>query len=191
MVRTGWYCLRGHDEVGRIGLWLCRYSLCCGTPFIRSVPPQAGTKGIRAVPSRDSARWPDPPGRLTGLIHFSLPPARQRCFQEDGMQAHWLYLGVAIVAEVIATSALKATEGFPGWGRRCWWWWAIARRFIFVADLAHPAAGRGLCLVVGVGIALVTAFGWLYYRQALDAPTLCGLALIAAGIVLIQLRGGH
>lgn len=43
----------------------------------------------------------------------------------------------------------------------------------------------------GVGIALVTAFGWLYYRQALDAPTLCGLALIAAGIVLIQLRGGH
>ena len=32
------------------------------------------------------------------------------------MQAHWLYLGVAIVAEVIATSALKATEGFSRLG---------------------------------------------------------------------------
>ena len=51
--------------------------------------------------------------------------------------------------------------------------------------------GVAYALWSGVGIALVTAFGWLYYRQTLDAPTLCGLALIAAGIVLIQLRGGH
>ena len=42
-----------------------------------------------------------------------------------------------------------------------------------------------------IRLVLLSPGDWLYYRQALDAPTLCGLALIAAGIVLIQLRGGH
>jgi len=60
-----------------------------------------------------------------------------------------------------------------------------------VFALGNLPLGVAYALWSGVGIALVTAFGWLYYRQALDAPTLCGLALIAAGIVLIQLRGGH
>ena len=81
---------------------------------------------------------------------------------------------MAIVAEVIATSALKATEGFSGWGRRCWWWWAIARRFIFVADLAHLPPGVAYALWSGMGIALVTAFGWLYYRQALTRQRCAG-----------------
>ena len=108
------------------------------------------------------------------------------------MQAHWLYLGVAIVAEVIATSALKATEGFSRLGPSVLVVVGYCTAFYFLSLILRTLPlGVAYALWSGVGIALVTAFGWLYYRQALDASTLCGLALIAAGIVLIQLRGGH
>lgn len=108
------------------------------------------------------------------------------------MQAHWVYLGVAIVAEVIATAALKATEGFSRLGPSVLVVAGYGTAFYFLSlTLRTLPLGVAYALWSGMGIALVTAFGWLYYRQALDAPTLCGLALIAAGIVLIQLRGGH
>jgi len=38
----------------------------------------------------------------------------------------WLYLGIAIISETIATSALKSSEGFPGCYHRYWWWPAMA-----------------------------------------------------------------
>ncbi|MEN9986948.1 MAG: hypothetical protein RI925_2450 [Pseudomonadota bacterium] len=108
------------------------------------------------------------------------------------MQAHWGYLGMAIVAEVIATSALKATEGFSRLGPSVLVVVGYCTAFYFLSlTLRTLPLGVAYALWSGVGIALVTAFGWLYYRQTLDAATLCGLALIAAGIVLIQLRGGH
>ncbi len=108
------------------------------------------------------------------------------------MQVHWVYLGVAIVAEVIATSALKATEGFSRLGPSVLVVAGYGTAFYFLSlTLRTLPLGVAYALWSGVGIALVTAFGWLYYRQTLDAATLCGLGLIAAGIVLIQLRGGH
>lgn len=108
------------------------------------------------------------------------------------MQVHWVYLGVAIVAEVIATSALKATEGFSRLGPSVLVVAGYGTAFYFLSlTLRTLPLGVAYALWSGVGIALVTAFGWLYYLQTLDAATLCGLGLIAAGIVLIQLRGGH
>ncbi len=108
------------------------------------------------------------------------------------MQAHWGYLGVAIVAEVIATSALKATEGFSRLGPSVLVVVGYCTAFYFLSlTLRTLPLGVAYALWSGVGIALVTTFGWLYYRQTLDAATLCGLGLIAAGIVLIQLRPGH
>ena len=93
------------------------------------------------------------------------------------MQAHWIYLGVAIVAEVIATSALKATEGFSRLGPSVLVVVGYCTAFYFLSlTLRTLLLGVAYALWSGVGIALVTAFGWLYYRQTLDAATLCGLA---------------
>jgi small multidrug resistance pump len=38
----------------------------------------------------------------------------------------------------------------------------------------------------GVGIVLIALIGWLFLRQPLDAPALAGIALIVAGVVVIQ-----
>ena len=46
----------------------------------------------------------------------------------------------------------------------------------------------------GVGIALIALIGWLFFKQALDAPTLLGLALIVAGVLVLNLfskSSGH
>jgi small multidrug resistance pump len=42
----------------------------------------------------------------------------------------------------------------------------------------------------GVGVALITLIGWVVFRQRLDAPALAGLALIVAGVAVIQVFSG-
>ena len=96
----------------------------------------------------------------------------------------WFYLGVAIVSEVAATSALKASEGFT----RLWpsllvvAGYAAAFYFLSLTLKSIPVA-VGYAVWSGVGIALIALIGWLFFKQALDAPTLLGLALIVAGVL--------
>lgn len=100
----------------------------------------------------------------------------------------WLLLLVAIVAEVIATSTLKSTEGFT----RLWpsvvvvVCYEIA--FILLA-LTMKRIPVGLVYAVwsGVGVALITLVAWLFLGQTLDAAGLLGVALIVAGVVVINL----
>ena len=99
----------------------------------------------------------------------------------------YLYLAIAIVAEVIGTSALKAAEGFTrllpllvvviGYG--------VAFYFLSLALKTIPV-GIAYAVWSGVGVALITLIGWLVFKQRLDPPALAGLALIVAGVVLIQ-----
>jgi small multidrug resistance pump len=100
----------------------------------------------------------------------------------------WLWLAVAIVAEVIATSALKATAGFTrpaptavvvvGYG--------VA---FYCLSLALQVIPVGITYAVwsAVGIVLVTLIAWFLYHQALDAPAVLGLALIVAGVLVLNL----
>jgi small multidrug resistance pump len=100
---------------------------------------------------------------------------------------NWLYLGIAIVAEVIGTSALKAADGFTrlmpslvvviGY--------LVAFYFLSLALRAIPV-GVAYAIWSGVGIVLIALIGWLFLRQPLDAPALAGIALIVAGVVVIQ-----
>lgn len=100
----------------------------------------------------------------------------------------YLYLAIAIVAEVIGTSALKATEGFTrpvpsavviaGYG--------VAFYFLALA-LKHIPVGVAYAIWSGVGVALITLIGWLVFRQKLDAAALAGIGLIVAGVVVIHL----
>lgn len=101
---------------------------------------------------------------------------------------HWIYLAIAIVAEVVGTSALKAAEGFTrplptlvvavGYG--------LAFYFLSLALRAIPV-GMAYAIWAGVGIALITLVGWLIYGEKLDAPAVIGLAMIVAGIAVMNL----
>jgi small multidrug resistance pump len=99
----------------------------------------------------------------------------------------YLLLAVAIVAEVIGTSALKAAAGFTrplpslvvvvGYG--------VAFYFLSLALKSIPV-GVAYAIWSGVGVALITLIGWLVFKQRLDAAALAGIALIVAGVVVIQ-----
>lgn len=99
-----------------------------------------------------------------------------------------ILLIVAIACEVVATTALKATEGFTrpvpvlisliGYG--------VAFFFLSLVLRTMPV-GVVYAVWSGTGVVLITAVGWLLYRQALDAPAIAGILLIIAGVAVIDL----
>ncbi|MDI4658163.1 DMT family transporter [Xanthobacter autotrophicus] len=100
----------------------------------------------------------------------------------------YLYLVIAIVAEVIATSALKATESFTRPGPSVLVIVGYATAFFCLSlTLKTMPVGIAYAIWSGVGIVLVTAIAWLWYGQKLDLPALIGLGLIIAGVMVINL----
>jgi len=106
----------------------------------------------------------------------------------------WLILGAAIVAETIATAALKSSEGFTklipsvvviiGYG--------IAFYFLSITLRSIPV-GIAYAIWSGVGIVLITIIGWGFFGQKLDIPALVGISLIIAGVVAMNVfsNSGH
>jgi small multidrug resistance pump len=101
---------------------------------------------------------------------------------------HWLYLAVAIVAEVVATSALKAAEGMTRWGPALLVVVGYALAF-YLLSLTLRTIPLGVVYAIwsGVGVALVSVAGWVVYRQMLDAGAIVGIALIVAGVIVLKL----
>ncbi len=99
----------------------------------------------------------------------------------------YLYLGIAIVAEVIATSALKASDGFSRLGPSLIVLLGYGLAF-FCLSLTLRTIPTGIAYAIwsGVGIVLISAIGWIWFKQALDAPAIIGLGLIIAGVVVVQ-----
>lgn len=101
---------------------------------------------------------------------------------------HWLILSIAIVAEVIGTSALKASEGFS----RLWPSLLVLAGYataFYCLSLTLKTIPVGMAYAIwsGAGIVLISAVGWVFYGQKLDAPALVGMGLIIAGVLVIQL----
>ncbi|MBR0671949.1 SMR family transporter [Neoroseomonas soli] len=100
----------------------------------------------------------------------------------------YLYLTIAIVAEVIATSALKASDGFV----RLWpsvvtvIGYGIAFYFLALTLRTIPT-GIAYAIWSGVGIVLISAVGWIWFRQSLDLPAIIGMVLIIAGVLVVNL----
>lgn len=100
---------------------------------------------------------------------------------------NWLFLGVAITAEVVATSSLKASAGFTKF------WpsvlvilgYAIAFYFLSLTLKAIPV-GIAYAIWAGLGIVLISVAGWLILGQKLDFASIIGMALIVAGVVVIN-----
>lgn len=101
---------------------------------------------------------------------------------------HWIYLAISIVAEVIATTALKAAAGFtrPLPSLVVVTGYAIAF-FCLSLTLRHVPIGIAYAIWSGVGIVLVSVAAWLLFGQRLDLPALLGIALIMAGVLVINL----
>lgn len=101
---------------------------------------------------------------------------------------HWLYLAIAILSEVVATSLLKAADGFTRWVPSVIVIAGYACSFFFLS-LTLRAIPLGIAYAVwsGVGLALVSLVGWVVYKQTLDLPALIGIGLIVAGILVLNL----
>ena len=99
----------------------------------------------------------------------------------------YVYLAISIVAEVIATSALKASDGFSklwpsvivviGYG--------IAFHFLALTLKTIPV-GVAYAIWAGAGVTIVAIVGWLLSGQKLDAPAIIGMAMIVGGVVIMQ-----
>ena len=99
----------------------------------------------------------------------------------------WLYLGTAIVAEIIATSVLKAADGFTRLIPSLVVIAGYATAFYFLSlTLRTMPLGIAYAVWSAVGIALVSVIGSLLYGQNLDVPAIIGIGLIVAGVVVIN-----
>ena len=100
----------------------------------------------------------------------------------------YLSLAVAIVAEVIATTALRASTGFTVLVPSAIAIVGYVVAFYFLSlTLKTMPVGIAYALWSGIGIVLISIAGWLIYKQVLDAPALIGMALIGAGVIVINL----
>ena len=100
---------------------------------------------------------------------------------------NWLYLGIAIVAEVIATSALKSAEGFTRLAPSLVVLVGYITAFYFLSlTLKTIPVGLAYAIWSGVGIVLIALIGWLVLGQPLDIPALIGIGLIIAGVIVIN-----
>lgn len=100
----------------------------------------------------------------------------------------WFYLGIAIVAEVIATSMLKTTEGFTRLTPSLIVVAGYVTAFYFLTlTLKTIPVGVAYAVWSGVGIVLVALVAWLWHKQTLDLPALIGMGLIVAGVLVMNL----
>lgn len=99
----------------------------------------------------------------------------------------YLYLALAIIAEVVATSALKTSAGFT----RLWPSVTVVvgyglAFYLLALVLRTLPVGIAYAFWAGLGIVLVTLVGILVYGEKPDLPALLGLAMIVGGVVVIQ-----
>lgn len=100
----------------------------------------------------------------------------------------YLFLAGAILCEVMATSALKASQGFTrplpsalvlsGYALAFW---------LLTFVLRSMPVGVAYAIWSGMGMVLIALAGWLLYGQKLDGWALLGLALIIAGVLVLNL----
>jgi small multidrug resistance pump len=100
----------------------------------------------------------------------------------------WLLLSIAILTEVVATSSLKASDGFTrllpsvvviiGFGLS-----------FYCLSLTLKVIPVGIVYAIwsGVGIVLISIAGWLFFGQKLDWPAIAGISLIILGVAVMNL----
>ena len=101
---------------------------------------------------------------------------------------NWLILGFAICAEVIATSALKASEGFTRLFPSILVVVGYAISF-YLLSLTLKVIPIGITYAIwsGLGVVLISLVAWYFYGQKLDLASVIGILLIVAGVMVLNL----
>jgi small multidrug resistance pump len=103
----------------------------------------------------------------------------------------YLYLAIAIISEVIGTSALKASNEFTRVIPSLITLVAFVTAFYFLSlTLRTIPVGIAYAIWSGVGIVLISLIGRFVFGQELDPPALIGMGLIVAGVLVINLWSG-
>ncbi|MFE8070699.1 multidrug efflux SMR transporter [Marinobacteraceae bacterium S3BR75-40.1] len=108
---------------------------------------------------------------------------------------NFVFLTLAIVAEVVATSALKSSAGFT----RLWPSVVVVCGYgfsFFMLSLALRSIPMGVAyaLWAGLGIVLIALVGVFFYNEKLDLPAIAGFTLIISGVLVLNLfsrTAGH
>jgi len=100
----------------------------------------------------------------------------------------WIYLTLAIVSEVIATSSLKTVDGFTNWVPSLVVIIGYVFSFYFLSiSLKSIPLGVAYAIWSGVGIALVSLIGWIFYHQSLNLSGFIGITFIISGVLILIL----
>ena len=103
------------------------------------------------------------------------------------MKIGFIYLSVAIIAEVIGTMALKSSEEFT----RLWPSMVVVVGYsvaFYMLSLVLKTVPIGVAYAIwsGVGIVLIAIVGALFFRQIPDTPAIIGMGLIIAGVMVMN-----
>jgi len=100
----------------------------------------------------------------------------------------WFYLAIAITAEVMATTALKFSEGFSRLAPSLLVVAGYAGAFYFLSKVLDKVpVSIAYAVWSGAGVALVGIVGWIWLGQKLDAAALIGIGLIISGVLVINI----
>lgn len=100
---------------------------------------------------------------------------------------HKIHLMIAILAEVTATTALKASESFTRPGPSLVVVLGYATAFYCLSlCLSGMSIGTAYAIWSGMGTVLITLIGAIAYKQALDPPAVVGVALIVLGVLVLN-----
>lgn len=104
----------------------------------------------------------------------------------------YLFLALAIVGEVIATTFLKVASG----EKAVWWAYGITGvGYVFAFWMLSLTLNRGVplgtayAIWAGVGVVLVAIISWLVFGELLTWQQILGIALVAGGVVLLEAGG--
>tara|TARA_Y100001968_G_C18802832_1_gene456479 strand:+ start:63 stop:392 length:330 start_codon:yes stop_codon:yes gene_type:complete len=101
---------------------------------------------------------------------------------------HWVYLTIAIIGEVIATTALKESVGFTKIIPSFLVVFGYSIAFFFLSiTLKYIPLGITYAIWSGIGICLISIIGFIRFNQILDIYAIIGLLFIIIGVVMINL----
>ncbi|CAB1274401.1 DMT family transporter [Candidatus Nitrosacidococcus tergens] len=100
----------------------------------------------------------------------------------------WVYLGIAILSEVIAATALKESDNFSkplfttivilGY---------LNAFYLFSLTLRTIPLGIAYAIWAGAGVVLVAISAWIIYGQKLDLAAIVGMGFIILGILVMNI----
>ena len=99
----------------------------------------------------------------------------------------WIYLGIAIIMEVIATSALKESNNFTKLIPSILVVVGYSFTFYFMSlTLKEMSVGITYAIWSGMGILLISLIGYFKYNQVLDSAAILGMCFIGVGIIILR-----